>query len=199
MMKLANQNFSSINEIKDTILLEKEVKESVENLIQYINEINLEIFNKKPKNEQTFIIKIIYELSLYFYFKNEHKKSYKFLKSLVNYYDNYVQKYSIDINEQKNKIFYFDINDVKAMIQYYEKENIKNNNNMVIDISMTNNIFKEDDINNCQNIILEDLSKYKSEIEQTKKNYNGKLQSTNLSLLHKFIFILFKKRRIFML
>lgn len=184
MMKLANQNFSSINEIKDTILLEKEVKESVENLIQYINEINLEIFNKKPKNEQTFIIKIIYELSLYFYFKNEHKKSYKFLKSLVNYYDNYVQKYSIDINEQKNKIFYFDIKDVKAMIQYYEKENIKNNNNMVIDISLTNNIFKEDDVNNCENIILEDLSKYKSEIEQTKKNYNEKLQSTNLSLIN---------------
>ena len=184
IMKLANQNFSSVNEIKDTILLEKEVKESVEKLIQYINEINLDIFETKPKNEQTFIIKIIYELSLYFYFKNEHKKSYKFSKSLVNYYDKYVQKYNIDINEQINKIFYFDIKDVKALIQYYEKENNKNDDNMVIDISMNNYIFNEDDINNCDNIILEDLSKYKSEFEQTKKNYNEKLQSTNLNLIN---------------
>ena len=75
MVKLANKNFILISEIKDTILSEKELKVSLDNLNAYINELNIDIFNMRKKNEQSFIIKILYELSLYYYFKKDHKKS----------------------------------------------------------------------------------------------------------------------------
>ena len=70
MLKLANQNFSSINEIKDTILVEKELKDSINILVQFINDINNnEIYDSRKENEQLFIIKILYELNLYFFYK----------------------------------------------------------------------------------------------------------------------------------
>ena len=69
LLKLQNQNFVSRNEFKINSTLEKEVKESIEKLINYIN-IEKYIFNEKKKNEKLLILKIIYELSLYFYFKD---------------------------------------------------------------------------------------------------------------------------------
>ena len=186
LVKLANKNFILINEIKEAILSEKELKESLDNLNQYINEINFDIFNTKQKNEQTFIIKILYELSLYHYFKKDNKKSKIISKSLVNYYDIYIKKYSSDINiNTQNKIFYFDIKNVKALINYYENEENKNDNNMIIDISSNNNnIFNLDDINNPDKIIQEDLSNYNLDLEKTKKDYKEKLQQTSTNSLN---------------
>ena len=184
MVKLANKNFILINEIKETILSEKELKESLDNLNNYINEINFDIFNTKQKNEQSFFIKILYELSLFYYFKKDNKKSKTISKSLVNYYDIYIKKYPNDINKNtQNKIFYFDIKNVKALINYFEKEENKNDNNMIIDISL-NNIFNEDEINSPDKIIQEDISNYKIDLEKTKKNYKEKLQQTSINSLN---------------
>ena len=189
MVKLANKNFILISEIKDTILSEKELKVSLDNLNAYINELNIDIFNMRKKNEQSFIIKILYELSLYYYFKKDHKKSKIISKYLVIYYDIYLKIYSNDINvKNKNQIFYFDIKKVKSLINYYEKEENKKESNMVIEVLENNNIFNEEEINNCDNIIQEDLNKYKSEIENTKKEYKDKLQITSTNLLNEIDF-----------
>ena len=185
MLKLANQNFSSVNEIKETILIDKEVKESVDNLFKYLSEINSNNFETKKQNEQSFIIKIHYELSLYFYFKNEHNKAYKLLISLVNYYDKYINKYASDIKNNEKKIFYFDIKNVKELIKYYEI-NDNQSENMYIDLNendKNNNIFNEEDIINFENIITEDLNKYKNEIDNTKKSFKEKLQISNSTSL----------------
>ena len=185
MLKLANQNFSSVNEIKETILIDKEVKENVDNLVKYLNEININNFDNKKQNEQSFIIKIHYELSLYFYFKNEHNKAYKLLNSLVNYYDKYINTYVTDIKNDEKNIFYFDIKNVKELIKYYEINDNQPENDMYIDISdnQNNNIFTEEDIINYENIINEDLNKYENEIENAKKNFKEKLQISNSTSL----------------
>ena len=184
MLKLTNQNFSSINEIKDTILVEKEVRESINNLITYINNIDDVIYDNKKQNEQLFIIKILYELGLYFYFKNEEKNSYKFLNSLINYYNKYIQKYSADINNDENKIFYFDIQDVKALVDYYENKKNKNKEgNMVIErnenIINNINIFNDEDIINCENIVIGDFDQYKKEINKAEEDYKNLCQKSN--------------------
>ena len=189
MLKLTNQNFSSINEIKDTILVEKEVRESINNLITYINNIDDVLYDNKKQNEQLFIIKILYELGLYFYFKNEEKNSYKFLNSLINYYNKYIQKYSADINNDENKIFYFDIQDVKALVTYYENKKNKNKeSNMVIERNENTinniNIFNDEDIINCERIVNEDFDKYKSEINKAENDYKDLCQRSNLDSLN---------------
>ena len=181
MLKLTNQNFSSINEIKDTILVEKEVRESINNLVAYINKINDNIYDNKKQNEQLFIIKILYELGIYFFFKNEEKNSYKFLNSLINYYNKYIQKYSADINNDENKIFYFDIQDVKALVNYYENKKNKNKEgNMVIErnenIINNINIFNDEDIINCEKIVNGDFEQYKKEINKTEEDYKNLCQ-----------------------
>ena len=184
MLKLTNQNFSSINEIKDTILVEKEVRESINNLVAYINKINDNIYDNKKQNEQLFIIKILYELGIYFFFKNEEKNSYKFLNSLINYYNKYIQKYSADINNDENKIFYFDIQDVKALVNYYENKKNKNKEgNMVIErnenIINNINIFNDEDIINCEKIVNGDFEQYKKEINKTEEDYKNLCQKSN--------------------
>ena len=184
MLKLTNQNFSSINEIKDTILVEKEVRESINNLVTYINKINDDIYDNKKQNEQLFIIKILYELGIYFFFKNEEKNSYKFLNSLINYYNKYIQKYSADINNDENKIFYFDIQDVKALVNYYENKKNKNKEgNMVIErnenIINNINIFNDEDIINCENIVIGDFDQYKKEINKAEEDYKNLCQKSN--------------------
>ena len=184
MLKLTNQNFSSINEIKDTILVEKEVRESINNLVTYINKINDDIYDNKKQNEQLFIIKILYELGIYFFFKNEEKNSYKFLNSLINYYNKYIQKYSADINNDENKIFYFDIQDVKALVDYYENKKNKNKEgNMVIErnenIINNINIFNDEDIINCENIVIGDFDQYKKEINKAEEDYKNLCQKSN--------------------
>ncbi len=184
MLKLTNQNFSSINEIKDTILVEKEVRESINNLVTYINKINDNIYDNKKQNEQLFIIKILYELGIYFFFKNEEKNSYKFLNSLINYYNKYIQKYSADINNDENKIFYFDIQDVKALVNYYENKKNKNKEgNMVIErnenITNNINIFNDEDIINCENIVIGDFDQYKKEINKAEEDYKNLCQKSN--------------------
>ena len=188
ILKLTNQNFSSVNEIKDTIILENEIKESIDNLTKYINSISTIIYDTKNQNEQSFIIKILYELSLYNFFNNGEKNSYKFLNLLTNYYDKYIQKYMADINNEENKIFYFDIKTVKELIKYYENKNDQKENNMIIERKENDinniNIFNEEEINNFENIVNEEFSKYKNDIEKVKSDYKNVLQSNNLESLN---------------
>ena len=188
LLKLANKNFSYINEIKETILVEKEVKESVESLKNYIEGINNDVFETKKLNEQSFIIKILYELSLYSYFKGEEKNANIYLNSLVIYYDKYIQKYNADINNDEKNIFYFDIQNIKALIKYYENTKNQQEKMMIIErnekLINNINIFNEDTIKNCENIVNEDFSKFKNEINNTKNDYLNNLQSSNLDSLN---------------
>ena len=106
ILKLQNQNFISLNKEKDSILGEKEVKERIEKLCNYIN-IEKNIYKKKKKNEKTFILKIIYELALYYYYKNLIENSNKYLELLIQYYTDYIEEYKINITSKENKLFYF--------------------------------------------------------------------------------------------
>ena len=189
MLKLANQNFSSINEIKDTILVEKELKDSINILVQFINDINNnEIYDSRKENEQLFIIKILYELGLYFFYKDEEKNSFKFLNLLITYYNKYIQKYKADVNNDDNNVFYFDIKNVKALIKYYENKKNKKENNMIIERSENNinniNILNNEDIINCENILNEDFNKYKDEINKTENDFKNLIQTSNSNSLN---------------
>ena len=191
MVKLANQNFCSINEIKDTILVEKEVKDSINILVQYINNItNYEIYDAKKENEKLFIIKILYELGLYFFYKDEQKNSFKFLNLLIIFYNKYMQEFKADENNEDNKIFYFDIKKIKAMIKFYENKKDKKENNMVIEKSERNiinfniNIFNNEDIINFENILNEDINKYKDEINKAENDFQYLIQTSNSNSLN---------------
>jgi len=193
MLKLQNQNLISINEVKDSILMEKEVIESVEKLTNYIN-IEKDEYKNKNKNEKIFIIKIIYELVLYYYFKNDNEKSFQYLNNLLGYYKDFIETYNI--NSNKDKLFYFDIEKIKYLYNYIEKtikkNNNKNDNNNII-IDDTNNASNNNNNNdliimdavlNCDNVINEDYNKYKNEIDQTNNEYIEKITSNNESSLN---------------
>ena len=190
ILKLSNQNFSSINEVKDTILVEKEVNESIQYLKNITENITDEIFESEKKNKQLLLIKIIYELSLYFFFKDENDICYKYLCSLVYFYGKYIQKYSADISNE-NKEFYFDIKNIKALIKYYENEKNQNNENMDIDRNENNinnynknNIFDIDEIINYENIINDDYINHQEEIDKAKIDYMNNLNSSNSNSLN---------------
>ena len=198
MLKLQNQNLISINEVKDSILMEKEVVESVEKLTNYINN-EKDSYKDKSKNEKIFIIKIIYELVLYYYFKNDNEKSFQFLNNLICYYKDFVETYNI--NSNKDKLFYFNIEKIKYLYNYIEKtlkKNINkndliietnNNNNLIIDDNdndndNNNNLFITDAINNYENVIKDDYNKYKNDIDKTNKEYIEKIASNNENSLN---------------
>ena len=194
LLKLQNQNFVSRNEFKINSTLEKEVKESIEKLINYIN-IEKYIFNEKKKNEKLLILKIIYELSLYFYFKDEIENAFKYLKALINYYNEYIDTYKIQINSKEYNYFYFDIDKVKYFYKYLEK-NIGQNNDTSNNKSLVEenkqpkndidniNIFNMDDITHYDQIINEDYQKYKNEIDKTNIDYLEKLSLSNENALN---------------
>ena len=190
ILKLQNQNLISINEVKDSILMEKEVVESVEKLTNYIN-IQKESYKDKNKNEKIFIIKIIYELVLYYYFKNDNEKSFQYLNNLLCYYKDFIETYNIN-NSNKDKLFYFDIEKIKYLYNYIEKTFKKNNNkndiiiennnnNLIIDnnIEVDNNLFIMDNIINCDKVINDDYNKYKNEIDKVSNEYIENMISNN--------------------
>ena len=197
MLKLQNQNLISINEVKDSILMEKEVIESVEKLTNYIN-IEKDSYKNKNKNEKIFMIKIIYELVLYYYFKNDNEKSFQYLNNLICYYKDFLETYNI--NSNKDKLFYFDIEKIKYLYNYIEKTIKKNkndfiiesnNNNLIIDnndnnnnIDLNNNLFIMESIDNYDNVINDDYNKYKNEIDKTNKEYLEKITSNNENSLN---------------
>ena len=192
ILKLHNQNVISINEVKDTILMEKEVIESVEKLTNYIN-IEKDEYKDKSKNEKIFMIKIIYELVLYYYFKNDNEKSFKYLNNLICYYKDFFETYNI--NSNIDKLFYFDIEKIKYLYNYIEKAVNKNrnkiyiedNNNLIIDDNnnnLNNNLFNMDDIINYDNVINDDYNIYKNEIDKTNKEYIEKVTTNNENSLN---------------
>ena len=77
MLKLANQNFSSVNEIKETILIDKEVKESVDNFVKETQEIASNIVDMD--NQQEEIKDSLYELQ-----QNLADKSLEFQERVYN-------------------------------------------------------------------------------------------------------------------
>ena len=191
-LKLQNKYFISKSEVKDAILLETEVNESIEKLTNYLNS-NKDNYKDKKKNEKLLILKIIYELSLYYFFKNDIENAYNFLNTLINYYNDYIQIYKID-NSKEHKLFYFDIDKVKYLNKYIQK-NILQNNSKIINImketnkdlknnEINNDFFIMDDITQYNNIINEDYQKYKNEIDKTNADYLGKLTLSNENSLN---------------
>jgi hypothetical protein len=191
-LKLQNKYFISKSEVKDAILLETEVNESIEKLTNYLNS-NKDNYKDKKKNEKLLILKIIYELSLYYFFKNDIENAYNFLNTLINYYNDYIQIYKID-NSKEHKLFYFDIDKVKYLNKYFQK-NILQNNSKIINImketnkdlknnEINNDFFIMDDITQYNNIINEDYQKYKNEIDKTNADYLGKLTLSNENSLN---------------
>ena len=191
ILKLQNQNFKYINKVKDNILLEGEIKESLEKLKNYIN-INKDNFYDKSEKEQLLLLKIIYELCIYFYYKNDEKVCY-YLKILIDFNNIFIENYKIELNTKLNKLFYFDIEEVKYLYKYINKNNEKNKNknneikiNYNNDLSghVNNNFFVIENIINYNNIIDEDYIKYKNEIEKTNNDYIEKLNLNNENCLN---------------
>ena len=190
-LKLQNYINININEVKDTILKENEIKESLEKLINYTN-LEMNEFEEKNKKEQLLILKIIYELSLYFYFNNDSTNLYKYLNNLIDFYNKYIETYQIQPNSKEMNLFYFDIKKVKILYNYIQKKEITNNeiNNNVVqkeeNSNINNEFFNLDDINNYENVINEDYNKYKTEIDTINKDYNDKLSLNNQEVLNTY-------------
>ena len=102
LLKMQNQNFVSITELKDTILLESEVKESIEILSKYVEEklLSSEFVNKNniDDKDDILLMKIMYELSLYYYFRENYELTNKYLKILIKNYNSF---------KDANNNFYF--------------------------------------------------------------------------------------------
>ena len=189
ILKLQNKNFIARVEIKNSFLGENEIKESIENLTNYIN-IEKDNFKNKNQNEQLFIIKIYYELSLYNYFKNNVENTINYLNTLINYYNEYINTNNILVNSKEHKLIYFDIENIKYLYNYVKNNistlnNIKNNDIIMTDNNNINNeFFNEEEIEYYDKIIDEDYIKYKNEIDKTKNDSVEQLSLSNENSLN---------------
>ena len=195
ILKLLNYNYINSNKVRDTILKEKEINESLEKLTNYTN-IDINTFKGKNKKEKLLILKIIYELSLYYYFNNDNSNANKYLYNLINFYNEYLEAYQIGPNSKEMKLFYFDIKKIRILFNYIQKNIEKNNaidNNVIqkeesssFNNNINNEFFNINDIHNYENIISEDYNKYKNEVDKVNKDYNDKLLLNNENALNSF-------------
>ena len=179
-LKLQNQSFQNFIGLN---VEEKEVKESVEKLSNYIN-IEKSIYKGKKKNEKSFILKIIYELALFYYFKDLNENTNKYLDLLINYYNDYIEEYKININSKEHKLFYFDIEKVKYLCSYNKNNKKDKNEYREANNNLNDNFIIVENLDNYDNIINEDYNKYKNEIEKTKTNYKDQLILSNENALN---------------
>ena len=168
ILKMKNHSYVSLLEETKDSKLEAEIQESIESLKKCINQ---ELLNHIEDNVKILYLKIIYELSIYYYFNNNYQESIKYLqfleKNMKNY--QYLQKY-----------LYFDLSSIGNLLNYlnknkitYNKNNNNNNNENIkiknIDIKNNKNIINLDE----NDIINEDYNKYLKEINKTKKDISN--------------------------
>ena len=187
ILKLQNKYFISGIEAKNYVVGENEILESIEKLNNYIN-IPKDNTKKLEQSEQLFILKIYYELSLYYYFKDNINNAANYLKILINNYNEYISTYNIDINSKEHKLIYFDIEKVKYLYNYLTEKEASNsiiNNDIIMDDNNIDNIFFSEEDISCYNKVLdEDCDKYKNEINKVKNDYMKQLSLSNESALN---------------
>ena len=178
ILKMKNQNYVSLIETKDSIS-EAEIQESIESLKKCINQ---ELFDHIEDNVKILYLKIIYELSIYYYFNNNYQESVKYLEFLEKNMKN---------NQDLLKSLYFDLpsitNLLKYLIKIIKKDNILKNSNKInnnIEIKDNYNILYSDgEIEfNTNDIVNEDYNNYSKEIikakEEIKSNIDKKVNNS---------------------
>ena len=177
ILKMKNYNYGSLIETKDSIS-EAEIQESIESLKKCINQ---ELFNNIEENVKILYLKIIYELSIYYYFNNNYNESIKYLEFLEKNMKN---------NQNLLKNLYFDLPSISNLLIYLtkriNKENTMQNKDKVNYITMENNNKVDSDEEteiNVNDIIDEDYNKYLKEIDKTKEEikYNIDKEINNSS------------------
>ena len=105
ILKMRNHNYASLIEIKDSIS-KAEIKESIDSLKDCNNQ---ELFDNSEDNVKILNLKILYELSIYYYFNNNYQESIKYLQFL----EKNLQKY-----ENFQKSLYFELSSVSTVNKY---------------------------------------------------------------------------------
>ena len=165
ILKMKNHNYVTLKETKDS-KIEAEIQESIESLKKCINQ---ELLNHIEDNVKILYLKIIYELSIYYYFNDNYQESIKYLKFLEK---------NMKIYQVLQKALYFDLSSITNLLKYLnESKIIKNKNEKKNDIKINNIIIESDDVNE---FIDEDYAKYSKEINEVKEVKLNSLSSKNL-------------------
>ncbi len=166
ILKMKNHNYVTLKETKDS-KIEAEIQESIESLKKCINQ---ELLNHIEDNVKILYLKIIYELSIYYYFNDNYQDSIKYLKFLEK---------NMKIYQVLQKTLYFDLSSITNLLKYLNESRViktKNEN------KKENNIYnaciiESDDVNE---FIDEDYAKYSKEINDVKEVKLNALSSKNL-------------------
>lgn len=190
-LKIQNLYMISLYDKKESILEGNEIRESFDDLIKYINIFKeKDGINNENKNKKCFLLKILYEVCIYSYFK-QGNNFLIYLELLIQYYNAFVKIYP---NDKKN--LYFDIYQMILLSKYFSKyEKIKGINIVIkeekqINISEENqpfineDLFALNDINNCDNVLYDDYNNFKDEIDKTKNLYFENLNLNNNDALN---------------
>ena len=165
ILKMKNRNYVTLKETKDS-KIEAEIQESIESLKKSINQ---ELLNHIEDNVKILYLKIIYELSIYYYFNDNYQDSIKYLKFLEK---------NMELYPVLQKALYFDLTSVTNLSKYLnENRTINNKNGKEVNNNMESknmNIIELDDVNE---FIDEDYNKYSKEINDIKE-----IESNGLSL-----------------
>ena len=180
ILKMKNHNYASLIELKDTIS-KAEMQEAIDSSKNCNNQ---ELFDNSEDNAKILNLKILYELSVYYYFNNNYQESIKYLKFLEKNMRNY---------ENFQKYLYFDLSSVSNFLKYLNK-NVGNNNNNIsknnndngeyIEDTKDNDIFMlaESFSSNPDEIFLEDYNNYTNEINKVKEEIKSNNNLNNNSL-----------------
>ena len=165
ILKMKNHNYVTLKETKDS-KIEAEIQESIESLKKCINQ---ELLNHIEDNVKILYLKIIYELSIYYYFNDNYQDSIKYLKFLEK---------NMKIYQVLQKTLYFDLSSITNLLKYLNESRIINNkNDNKVNNIESKNILESDDINE---FIDEDYRKYSKEINDIKEIKLNALSVKNL-------------------
>ena len=174
ILKMRNHNYASLIEIKDSIS-KAEIKESIDSLKDCNNQ---ELFDNSEDNVKILNLKILYELSIYYYFNNNYQESIKYLQFLEK---------NLKKCENFQKSLYFDLSSVSSLLKYLSNNNnidineddkeIKDNEKFDFGLFISpdsNEIFNED-YNNYVN----EITKVKEEIKSSDNLKNNSVEEFN--------------------
>ena len=169
ILKMKNHNYVTLKETKDS-KIEAEIQESIESLKKCINQ---ELLNHIEDNVKILYLKIIYELSIYYYFNDNYQDSIKYLKFLEK---------NMKIYPSLQKALYFDLSSIENLLKYLNESRTTNNKNAnkankIESKNINENIIELDDINE---FIDEDYRKYSKEINDIKETKLNTLSAKNV-------------------
>ena len=169
ILKMKNHNYISLIETKDSIS-DAEIQESIESLKKCIKQ---DLFDRIEDNVKILYLKIIYELSIYYYYNNNFPESIKYLEFLEKNMKN---------NQNLLKSLYFELESISNLLTYLNKKSI--NKNIINNNTKTNE--KKDNINildldeqkpiNTMEIMNEDYKNYLNEINKTKEEIKSNVE-----------------------